>query len=58
MNKKIKERRKEEMTEKEKCVLCSKETEYYRNTPIDKRKHYVEGSGQLCDDCGNVMGVE
>jgi len=35
----------------EECVLCGKETEYYRNTPIDKRKHYVEGCGQLCEDC-------
>ncbi len=61
MKKKIKERKKEEMVEKEekeKCVLCGAETEYFRSTPIDKRKHYVEGSGQLCEDCDNGMGIE
>jgi len=37
--------------EKEKCVVCGKETQYFRNTPIDKREHYVEGVGQVCEEC-------
>ncbi|HDQ16173.1 MAG TPA: hypothetical protein ENN45_03855 [Bacteroidetes bacterium] len=44
--------------EKEKCVICGKETEYLRSTPINKRKYYVEGCGQVCTDCGNEMGIE
>jgi len=36
---------------KEKCVLCDKETKYDKDTPIQKRKYYVEGSGQLCKEC-------
>lgn len=46
-----KEKEKEKMEEKDRCVLCGKETEYLRSTPIDQRKYYVEGCGQLCEDC-------
>lgn len=35
----------------EKCVLCGKETNVPINLHIDERKNYVEGVGQLCDDC-------
>lgn len=35
----------------ETCVLCGKETEYDINTPLEVRRWYVEGSGQLCGDC-------
>jgi len=37
--------------EKDKCVLCHKETPYDKNTHIDLREHYVEGLGQLCKEC-------
>ena len=37
--------------EKDKCVCCGKETEYYKDTHIDFREHYIEGSGQLCKEC-------
>lgn len=37
--------------EKEKCVLCGKETPYTIDIHIDMRKHYVEGCGQLCKEC-------
>jgi recombinational DNA repair protein (RecF pathway) len=37
--------------EKDKCVLCGKETEYDKNTHIDFRDYYVEGAGQLCEEC-------
>jgi len=36
--------------EKECCVMCGKETET-KDTHIDLRKHYVEGGGQLCEEC-------
>jgi len=37
----------------DKCVLCGKETPYLRSTHIDMRYYYIEGSGQLCEDCYN-----
>lgn len=40
---------------KEKCVSCGKETIYTIDTHIDLRKNYVEGAGQLCDDCGKKI---
>lgn len=33
------------------CIRCGKQTLYNIHTPIDMRKYYVEGSGQLCQDC-------
>ncbi len=35
----------------EKCVLCGKKTEYMHQMPIDERKDYVPGVGQLCSNC-------
>ncbi|WP_181362834.1 hypothetical protein [Sulfoacidibacillus thermotolerans] len=35
----------------EKCVLCEAETGVEVNTPWFLRKHYIENSGQLCDEC-------
>ena len=35
----------------EKCILCGKNTGIPFNEPIDKRKYYIRGSGQLCDNC-------
>ena len=37
--------------EKDKCVLCGKETEYNKETHIDERMWYVESAGQLCEEC-------
>ena len=34
--------------EKDKCVICGKETPYLRSTHIDHRIGYVEGAGQGC----------
>ena len=39
----------------EKCVRCGKETEYAINTPVDIRRWYIEGSGQLCQDCFQLL---
>jgi uncharacterized protein YlaI len=36
---------------KDKCVLCGKETEYDKDTHIDERMWYIEGAGQLCEEC-------
>jgi len=36
---------------KDKCVSCGKDTIYERDTNIDSRNHYIEGSGQLCQRC-------
>ena len=35
----------------EKCVICGAKTPYRFSTPIDQRKFYVEGFGQICEDC-------
>ena len=36
------------MDEKDRCVICGKETPYLRSTHISHREGYVEGSGQGC----------
>jgi len=41
--------------EMENCVLCDKETKVPKNLHIDLRKNYVEGVGQLCDDCAKKI---
>ena len=33
------------------CVLCNKDTPYDKDVDIDQRQHYVEGSGQMCEEC-------
>ena len=35
------------------CVVCGKVTPYLRSTHVDMRYCYIEGSGQLCEDCYN-----
>ena len=37
--------------QKDKCVMCGKETQYDKDTPIHYRHCYVEGAGQLCPLC-------
>lgn len=37
--------------EKEKCVSCGADTNYYLDTHIDLRIGYEEGVGQYCLDC-------
>ena len=36
---------------KEKCVLCGKDTPYETTTPVQYRKCYMDGAGQLCEIC-------
>ena len=35
----------------ERCVICGKRIEYGKNDPISERHFYVEGAGQLCNQC-------
>ena len=35
----------------EKCVRCGKETQNDESTPVMERRYFVEGSGQLCEEC-------
>ncbi|MBQ3020191.1 MAG: hypothetical protein IJD77_06370 [Clostridia bacterium] len=35
----------------EKCVICGKETGYTYNVSIGERQFYIEGAGQLCEQC-------
>jgi recombinational DNA repair protein (RecF pathway) len=37
----------------EKCVVCGQNTEYGINDDINLRKYYIEGAGQLCEECFN-----
>lgn len=37
--------------DKEYCIICKKETPYYRHQPIDCRQFYIYGAGQLCQRC-------
>ena len=38
-------------TEVEKCVICGGETQYTKDTPVDQRENFIEGTGQLCKEC-------
>ena len=40
------------------CVTCDKETSYNIEDCIDKRIGYVEGVGQLCSKCYDVIYVK
>lgn len=33
------------------CVLCGCKTEFMKDTPIQNRRYYIIGCGQLCQDC-------
>lgn len=34
------------------CVKCGKDTGIPKDIPVDGRSFYIEGSGQLCTQCG------
>lgn len=40
------------------CVDCRKVTSVRTDCPIEQRRHYVEGSGQLCEDCFHKTSAE
>ena len=35
----------------ERCVLCHKVVPVRRDEPVSERQFYIEGAGQLCEDC-------
>ena len=35
----------------ERCVACFADTGIPKDMPVEKRKHYVMGCGQLCPNC-------
>lgn len=39
----------------EKCIKCGQPTPYSINTPISSRQLYIDGSGQLCEECWNAL---
>ncbi len=39
------------MNEPDRCVLCGDETGYTYDVPVDMRRFYVSGCGQLCENC-------
>lgn len=40
------------------CVICHEPSGYYFDTPIDQRRFYFEGVGQLCEKCFKEMCEE
>ena len=36
---------------KELCIRCGRPTPYDIHTPVHLRRYYVDGSGQLCEQC-------
>lgn len=49
----LEQENKTKQNEYDKCVICGKETPYLRSTHVDMRYYYIQGSGQLCEDCYN-----
>jgi len=41
--------------ETEKCVICGVDTKVPVDEHINKRDFYVEGAGQLCQNCYNKV---
>ena len=39
----------------EKCINCGTDTQVPVDKPVDVRYHYVEGAGQLCEECWNKI---
>ncbi len=37
--------------ENDKCACCGNDTGIPKDTPIDERRNYIKGCGQLCDKC-------
>lgn len=40
---------------KDLCISCECETKYSHDTSIEYRDYYIEGAGQLCEDCHNKI---
>ena len=40
-----------EAEERERCVLCRRLMDIPKGVPLAVRKGYIEGAGQLCENC-------
>ena len=40
---------------KDLCISCEGETKYKHDTDIEYRENYIEGAGQLCDKCYDII---
>lgn len=40
------------------CVICGETTKVLVETPIDCRRFYIHGCGQLCEKCANILRRE
>lgn len=41
--------------EMERCVLCWQSTDVPKTMPVSLRKGYIEGAGQLCESCCELL---
>ena len=41
----------DKMNEVERCVSCGTTTPYVMKQSIHERLYYIEGAGQLCENC-------
>ena len=44
-----------ELRDFEQCVSCNVVTHIHRDEDIASRKYYIEGTGQLCEQCYNMI---
>mgnify|MGYP003440517362 CR=1 FL=1 len=42
----------------EHCILCGRDTGVPIQQPVDSRKHYIHGCGQLCEICSVELKQE
>lgn len=42
----------------ETCLLCGKNTEVPISKPIGERRFYIEGAGQLCEECYRSLQIQ
>lgn len=45
----------EKKIEYEKCIDCGAKTNIPKDMHIDKRLNYIEGAGQLCNECAKKL---
>jgi hypothetical protein len=49
---------KKDKKELEKCAVCHRDTQYFKDTDIKERKNYIIGAGQLCYECYHELYVQ
>lgn len=51
----MKKQNKKKISQYESCILCGKNTGILQNTPVWGRQNYIEGCGQLCEECARKL---